>query len=78
MDRALVRRWAAGHAAAGQRVLDALRDEGPAPPDIAFAEALDLLVLAFEKEDPFREQEVALARAAWAKLRACAASRDRQ
>jgi hypothetical protein len=73
VDPSLVKRWATGHAAAGERALAAMRDEGPPRPEVAFAEAMDLLDLvdlAPDTEDVFREQEVARARAAWAKLRA--------
>ena len=78
MDPLLVKRWAAGHAAAGQRALQAMREEGPSSPEIAFAEAMDLIDLAQETVDEFREQQVERAREAWAKLRAWAASRDRR
>jgi hypothetical protein len=50
-----------------------MRDEGPLPPDVSFAQAMQLLDLA-SGEDEFREQDVAQARAAWAKLRAWVAS----
>lgn len=63
-------------------MLVAMREEGPPPPDIAFAEALDLMDLVAGTDDvsrdDFRDQEVARARAEWAKLRAWAASRVRR
>ena len=77
MDRAAVKRRAAGHAAANKRALEAARDEGPPAADVAFSQALDMIDLAPDMEDPLREQGVARARAEWAKLRAWAASRDR-
>jgi hypothetical protein len=52
-----------------------MREEGPRRPDESFTEALDLIDLAANTDDAFREQGVAHARAAWAKLRAWAASR---
>ena len=78
MDRALVKRWVAGHVAARQRALQVMREEGPLPPDVSFAQSMELADLASDIDDSFREQEVAHARAAWAKLRAWAASRDRR
>lgn len=74
MDPSLARRWLAGHQAAGRRVLDEMRIEGPLAPDVSFAQAMELLELAPET-DPFREADSARARAAWVKLRAWAASR---
>lgn len=78
MDSSLAKRWAAGHAAAHQRALQVMREEGPSSPEIAFAEAMDLIDLASEVVDEYREHQVVRAREAWAKLRAWAASRDRR
>jgi hypothetical protein len=78
VDRLLAKRWAAGHAAAGQRALEVMREEGPSSPAVSFGEAMDLIDLAQPSVDEFREQQVERARAAWAKLRAWAASRDRR
>lgn len=78
MDPLHAKRWAAGHAAAGQRALDLMREEGPSSPEVSFSEAMDLIDLAQPVADEFREQQVEHARAAWAKLRAWAASRDRR
>jgi hypothetical protein len=77
MERALVKRWAAGHAAAQQRALRLMRDEGPSSPEISFARSMELLDLAPE-DDGFRDLEAQRARAAWAKLRSWAASRARR
>jgi len=74
MDRLLAKRWLAGHAAAEQRALEVVRAEGPASPNDAFVRSMELLDLA-ASEDPFRETDVAPARAAWVKLRAWAARR---
>jgi hypothetical protein len=78
VDPLLAKRWAAGHVAAGQRALEVMREEGPSSPDVSFGEAMDLIDLAQPTVDEFREQQVERARAAWAKLRAWAASRDRR
>lgn len=74
MDRALAKRWLAGHAAAGQRALEVMRAEGPPTSEVSFARSMELLDLA-PSDDPFRERDAAQARAAWVKLRAWAASR---
>jgi hypothetical protein len=74
MDRGLAKRWLAGHIAAERRAREVMRAEGPPTPAIAFEQSMELLDLA-PAEDPFRERDVAHARAAWAKLRAWAASR---
>lgn len=76
VDSSLVKRWAAGHAAAAQRALEVMRDEGPRPAEISFNEAMDLTDLASEVDNEFREQQVEHARDAWAKLRAWAARHD--
>lgn len=73
-----MKRWAAGHAAAAQRALELMRDEGPTSSEIAFCEAMDLIDLTSEVRDDFREQQVEQARAAWAKLRAWAVSRTQR
>ena len=78
MDPLLARRWAAGHAAAGQRALDLMGEEGPSSPEVSFREAMDMIDLAQPAADDFREQQVERARAAWAKLRAWAASREQR
>ena len=78
VDPLLAKRWADGHAAAAQRALEVMRDEGPRCSETSFEEAMDLIDLAPKAVDEFREQQVERARAAWAKLRAWAASRDRR
>ena len=75
VDRALAKRWLAGHQAAERRVLEVMARDGAPPPDESFARAMELLDLA-PANDPFREADAAQARAAWAKLVAWAASRD--
>src|SRR5690349_10642334 len=78
VDPSLAKRWAAGHVAAAQRALEVMRDEGPQSAEASFEEAMDWIDLAPQTVDEFREQQVERARAAWAKLRAWAASRDRR
>ena len=74
MDRDAVRRWAAGHAAAGRRALELVREEGPPPPAVAFEEAMELCALVdIAPPDPVRLREEAEVRRAWAKVRAWAA-----
>lgn len=77
MDKALARRWAAGHAAAHARALEVMRAEGPRSPEDSFARSMELVDLAPE-HDEFRERDVAPARAAWVKLKAWAASRAKR
>lgn len=77
MDRALAKRWLAGHQAAARRALEEMMEQGPPAPDMSFARAMELLDLAPD-EDPFRESDAAKARAVWVKLRAWAASHARR
>ena len=74
MDRTLAKRWMAGHAAASRRAFEVMREEGPPSAEVAFQRSMELLDLA-QAEDPFRERDVAQARAIWIKLRKWAASR---
>jgi len=53
-------------------------EEGPSSPEVSFREAMDMIDLAQPAADDFREQQVERARAAWAKLRAWAASREQR
>jgi hypothetical protein len=77
MDRDLVKRWAAGHAAAARRALEVMRQEGPPEPAVAFADAMELCALVeVAPADPVRLREEDEARRAWAKVRAWAARRD--
>jgi hypothetical protein len=64
----------AGHAAANRRAFEVMREEGPPVADVAFQRSMELLDLA-PAGDPFRERDVAQARAIWIKLRKWAASR---
>jgi hypothetical protein len=77
MDRALAKRWLAGHEAAQQRILQQMREDGPVSAEVAFAQSMELVDLAPD-DDGFREHGVELARAQWAKLRTWAASRDKR
>jgi hypothetical protein len=79
VDREAIKRWAARHAVANRRALEVMRDEGPPPPDVAFAQAMELCALVdVEPADAIRRREEAAARASWAKVRAWAASRDQK
>jgi hypothetical protein len=79
VDDDAVRRWYAGHAAAGRRALALMREEGPPAPEVAFAQAMELCALvAVEPADAVRMRDDAAARAAWARVRAWAANRDRR
>lgn len=69
MDGVVAKRWLAGHQAAERRALDALREEGPASPEVSFARSMELLDLVPES-DPFRDQGVLETRALWTKLKA--------
>ena len=76
MDRDHARRWLEGHRLAGRRSLELMRSEGTLDSSASFEAALELCRLVdTTTPDPGREREVAAARAAWAKLRAWAASR---
>jgi hypothetical protein len=77
VDRALAKRWLAGHQAAERRVLEVMAEDGAQAPDESFSRAMELLELA-PADDPFRGADAAQARAAWVKLVAWAASRDRR
>lgn len=78
MDPALARRWLAGHRAAERRALQVMHDEGATSPSVSFTRSMELLDLAPPEDDGFREREAAHTRAAWAKLRAWAASRAKR
>ena len=76
VERDEVRRWQEGHQRAGRRALQVMRAEGALDATASFEAALELCALIDPiTPDPVREREVAAARAAWAKVRAWAASR---
>ncbi len=77
VDRSLAKRWLAGHEAVRRRNLAVMRERGAPAPEVAFSQAMELVDLS-PAEDPFRDADVARARAAWAKLRGWAASRARR
>jgi hypothetical protein len=71
-----VRRWHAGQRAAARRALALLTEEPPPEPAESFARAMELCALVdVGPADEIRLQEEAASRAAWAKVRAWAASR---
>jgi hypothetical protein len=73
VQRDAVQRWFSGHRAAARRALEVMRQEGPPPPAVAFAQAMELCDLVdVAPPDAVREREDRAARAAWAKLRAWA------
>jgi len=77
VEHDLVKRWAAGHAAAARRALEVMRRDGAPDPTTAFAEAMELCALVdVAPADDVRRRDEESARRSWAKVRAWAASRD--
>jgi hypothetical protein len=75
VDDAAVKRWVAGQEAAARRALQLLREEGAPAPAVAFEQAMELCALVeVEPADEVRLRNEAATRAAWAKVRAWAAS----
>ncbi|MGE0545461.1 MAG: hypothetical protein AB7O24_09970 [Kofleriaceae bacterium] len=70
MDGDAIRRWAAGHRAAEQRIIEERRQSGPLSPEQSFVAAMELCALVeITPPDAVRVRETAYVRELWVTLK---------